>query len=527
MAKYAILELTDVEARVLVASKQKRKPIVHEAMVNVSFADLAKDEQGMAARLQRMKEATDKLRLGGAIGGIILPKQQAIVRTVQLPSTDDDEIRGMVQFEAEKVIPFDAERHIVSYAILREEGEAGSHVLLSAVDGPVIDHAVEIAKAGGIEPSAAEVSCISLTRGFLQRVKPELPDPSSAILLLNVSRHAAEISIIQDGALEAARSQSISLEKIIEETNAAGTHWLDVEVETPTMQEWLVRLMRFVRQTIDFAQREHEVPAPALAYVCGEGSQVEGLVSAIGLSLGIPVLPYNPFEGVTVNNVGDQVVKAAFANAVGMLDRLIEQEEHPGSDAGRINLLPPIVIEQQAASERRVMLAISATMVFITLVLVYLTFDMQTQYRGQLASRYRQYNREMRPIVDDIELKRERLEIIDSIKKQMASPLELMDQLTTFPGMGATNNKGRLTLTNLKYSQTGEVAIAGMSLDLEDVSSFADFLEKLTWRDNLMFAEVGIPQSQPSESLGRGRPRVWTFSINARLYDPNATEPRK
>ncbi|MBI1290398.1 hypothetical protein GC173_04050 [bacterium] len=520
MAKYAILELTEAEAKLLVASKTKKAPLTIEAVSSVELGDLGKDEEGQATRIERIRKALDRVRLAGAVGGILLPKQQAIVRTAQLPSTDPTELAGMVQFEAEKFIPFNADRHVISHGIIRSEGELGSHVLMAAVDGPVIEFALQASKAIGLEAVVAEVSSISLTRAFLSEVKPT-SDHDHSILLLHIGRHSAEICILRDGALEAARSQTISLDRLAEETQAAGNDWLEVEVENPAMQEWIVRLMRFVRQTIEFASREHDVPAPKIAYLSGEGTRIDGLAGSISMNLGISVVPFLP--GTTLARAKDISAEhiAGVANCVGLLERLVAREDSAEADDDRINLLPRIVLEQQAASERRLLLMVSAAMVLITLVLVYLAFDMQARHSSELGKRYLSYNREMRPLVEDIELKEERLEIIEQIRKDQASPLYVLDQLTTFPSIGSTDRKGRLTLSNFKFTQAGDITVEGMALDLEDISLFADYMQKLSWKEQPLFGEVGIPQSQPSDSLGRNRPRVWTFSINCRLFNPD------
>jgi len=519
MARYAILELTEAEAKLLVASNAKKSPLTLELIQRVELGDLAKDEEGQAARIERVRKAFEKTRLAGAIGGLVLPKQQAIVRTVQLPSTDPNEIAGMVQFEAEKFITFNAERHVISHSVIRSEGEAGSHVLVAAADGPVVEVAIQTARAIGLEPLIAEVTSISLTRAFLTAHR-DSAEQRGTVLLLHIGRYSAEISILRDGALEAARSQTISLDRLAEEAQAAGKNWLEVEVANPAMQEWIVRLMRFVRQTIEFAAREHDVPPPTMAYISGEGSRIDGLSNAISLSLGIAVTPFEPAAALPRRPDVPAELLCAVPNSIGLLERLVQREESGVTDDDRINLLPRLVLEEQAASERRILLSISATMVLITLVLVYLAFDRQSQHSAELGGRYLEYNREMRPLVEDIELKEERLEIIDQIRKDQASPLYILDQLTTFPTMGSTDKQGRLTLTGFKYSQPGEVIVSGMAIDLEDISLFADFMQKLSWKDTPLFGEVGIPQSQPSDALGRLRDRVWTFTINCRLFDP-------
>jgi Tfp pilus assembly PilM family ATPase len=523
MARHTVLEITDSDLKVLQVNQQRKGPVVVEHAFSVDVADLPRDEEGQKTRRERLVTAVKERRLTPGPIAIVLPKQVTIVRTVQLPSADPVELAGMAQFEAEKFIQFNAERHIISHGVMRHDGERGSHVLLAAVDGPVIESAIEASVAAGFEPRIAEVSTISLARAFTQRIHPEpVEGVPPTVLLLNIGRSAADIGILRDGILEAARSQPINLDKLAEESSAAGNSWLDVEVEAPSTQEWIGRLMRFVRQTIEFASREHELPFPSVAYLSGEGSQVDGLANAISMNLGVTVSLFDPMDKFEIAPSIQPSTFPAFAAPIGMLDRLLEEELQPKRREGRVNLIPGKVLESQEASERKLLLVVSATMILITLVLVYLAFDIQSAHKQELERLYREHNRAMRTVVEDIELKQERLEIIDGIKTRQASPLAILDQLTTYPGVGSTIQSGRLTLTNFKYSQAGEVIIAGMALDLEDISSFADFLGKVSWQEEPIFLEIGIPTSQPSDALGRNRPKVWTFSITCKLSNPGA-----
>lgn len=521
MPRYTVLELTETEAKILQLNKKSRKsgPQIEHALV-VDFSDLPKEEGSAQARGMRLKERLKQAKITPGTTAIIIPKQNSIVRTAILPSADLEELAGMAQFEAEKFITFNAERHIVSNGILRRDGVEGSNVLITAVDRPVMDDAVMIAVTAGFEPAIAEVSSIALVRAFNQQVEIEQTEKPSSALLLNIGKTNTDISIVEDGMIQATSSRGIMLEKLLKEMQASGKSWEDVEVEGDSMQAWIMKLVKFIRQTYDFAAREHQVKAASAVYLTGEGTRVEGLSSALSLSLGVPVVLFNPAETFPRMETGTIELEAlcGFSNAIGSALRLVEEDEDPKAREGRVNLLPPEVIEQQEASERRVLLMISGTMVFITLVLIYLAMSMQSEHRQMLADRYSSYNKKMDSIVSELEEKKKRLEIIDSIKTNRASPLAILDQISTYPALGSTKKGGRLVLTEFKYGLTDDVIIRGTAVEMDDISDFTSYLDKLSWEGRPIFREVGIPQPQRNELSGRGQ--VWNFTLNCILANP-------
>ncbi len=101
MARYTVLELTESEAKVLQVVKTKKTPLSIEQALVVDLADLEKDEAGSVQRGTRIREKLKERKIVPGAVGMIIPKQNSIVRTAQLPSSDALELQGMALFEAE------------------------------------------------------------------------------------------------------------------------------------------------------------------------------------------------------------------------------------------------------------------------------------------------------------------------------------------------------------------------------------------------------------------------------------------
>lgn len=550
MGRFTILELNDAEARILHVSRQKKKPLVVEFAQALDLSDLPKDAEGAPQRGARIKELLKQHKVPQAPCGILIPKQNSIIRTAVLPSSDPEEIAEMALFETEKFIPFNAERHIVSNSVLHVDEVSGSQVLLAAVDSPIVENLLAITQSAGLEPVVAEVTSVAITRAFQTEHHQQPPAEHTATVLLHIGRAQTEISILDGTTLMASRSQSLGLDKLLKDLQEAmhlpepitlsqlagldlsnpdaflleggiARHSEGIEDRTAVgdkVRDWLMRIVRFAKQTFEFAVREHGVAQANAVYLSGEVTTLAGTPQALSAELGVTVHHFNPASRFarSAKGVIDDAVLASSAALVGTAIRLVEEEDEPSLRDNRINLLPLAVIEQQAASERKVLLMISGTMLLITMILIYLAYDTQRAHSELLASRLREYNQSMRPIIEDLDKKKEQLGIIRQITSNRAGAMEILDLLSTFPGMGSTTNNGLLVLNEFNYNNRNEVTIGGISMTFEDMQRFADFLENLVLEDQLVFAEVGLPQPQP-RSLGANRPTVYFFRVNATL----------
>lgn len=515
MARFLVLELGDTEGKLLVVSTGKNKGLAIDETLIVDWDGLERDDAGAAARGVRLRDAMKQRKIAPGPCGIIVPKQNAIVRVATLPSADPAEINQMAQFKAEEFIPFNAERHVISHGILRQDDVHGSEVLIAAVDGPVMNRALDVCREAKLEPALAEVTSIALVRCLSIYESEQIQRES--LLLLNIGTSNADISIIHHGVVVATRSQPTGIARLNQELEKSATEEEGLDFHESIIKRWIDRMVRFTRQTYEVAAREHDVANTTHLFVCGEGSTLPGLAEGLREALGVHVHPFNPGKDIPrgKGNVDDAVLPA-MAAALGTAHRMVEEHEHPRHRAGRVNLLPGSVLQQQAASERKLLLMLSATMVLITLVLLYLAFDRQNSYNETLTARYKAYNREMRSLVGDLEDKQERIEIIERKKSDFVSPLTILDQISRFDAIGSTQNNGRLVLTEFSYTTSDEVKLAGMASELEDIGAFTDYLSRLRVEDEPVFASIGVPTNSPNE-LSHRRGTVWTFSLTAIL----------
>jgi len=214
---YTSIELNERECKILQANRHKSGLRVCRALTIPFPATTAGMGEATQAKASVIKEALKAHKVKIPYSVLLIPKHLATVRYVTLPSSADDEISGMVRFEAERHIPFNAERHVISYHVMKREGIGGSQVLVAAVDSAVVEEHLQILTAAGIAPALADVTSLALFNAFVFTRPQGLEEQTCA--LVNIGLLTTEICIVSRGVLTFTRSTSLGTARLIDDLN--------------------------------------------------------------------------------------------------------------------------------------------------------------------------------------------------------------------------------------------------------------------------------------------------------------------
>lgn len=226
MAAITTIEFTDNECKVISAERAKGRV---SARVLFSFA-LPKNDDAAARvtqRAQLLREALKTHKLKAQRVNVIIPKNYVMSRLVTLPSTVDSELAGMARFEAERHIPFNAERHVVAYHVLSKQGVQGSQVLLAAVDQPIAQEFVEVCTKAGLGVDRLTVSSLSIFNAYAYASKAQTE--GKVVGIVNIGGACTDIVIVSDGVFSFSRASSIGLGKLISDLEQSGEKSLQAQ----------------------------------------------------------------------------------------------------------------------------------------------------------------------------------------------------------------------------------------------------------------------------------------------------------
>ncbi len=557
MPRYLAIELTDADARIVRVQQARKAGLQVDLAMTVSFEDIPKDDTAPAERATRLREFFKTHKVMADESVLIVPKQSATIRRVTLPSSDPAELASMAVFEAEKIIPFNVERHIISYSLAgRQDGIEGTDLILAAIDEPVMTQWLGALENTGIEANTADVSSTALARSLFESHGDQLEN--CCVVAIHVGIANTDISFIDNGHLVTTRSvllglrhltrdltAALNLDRPLQPRDLAGVNFLepslssvagitlrpaetqggasegDLEFLGPdqgtrsseavsAIQKWMERLTTNIQRTAEFSQREYELRDVSRVYLCGDGVQIPALVNALNNQLGVPVERHNPLEKAEIADKApvDSSRFPALATAWGAAMRLSAGE----GDAG-LNLLPQSVISDQIEAERRMHYVVSGVVGLVAAVMLFLVLKAGADHRYEMLSRYGDYSEELAPLVENVDDMRSRIDIIRGIRSDNAGALEILGRVTSYEPIQPLLD-ARIKLTRFEYTIGEEVRLEGHALEIVDINDFVKYLGGLKLDGKNVFLDPVI-RAQNQTRLPRRERAIYSFEIVA------------
>lgn len=184
---------------------RRRHTVVDSRTADIKVEDgvevslpLATDSD-VAAISAKIRAACGKIE--GPVSVALSPRH-VLMRVVELPTVDEDEVAGMVQLQVDKFSPFPTDATIVSHEVISKT-ENASCVLIAIVERKTVDSVGAVLTAARIFPQRVDIETLCWLQ--LLRDAKELSQQGCQVTVLqDVS--CCEIIITQDGLPVAFRS---------------------------------------------------------------------------------------------------------------------------------------------------------------------------------------------------------------------------------------------------------------------------------------------------------------------------------
>ncbi|RMF86668.1 MAG: type IV pilus assembly protein PilM, partial [Nitrospinota bacterium] len=134
-----------------------------------------------------------------------IPAQSVILRTLELPFSDERKIREVIRYELEPHIPYPVEEVIVDFCIL-ERQERGAKVLVAAVSKEVVADHLSLLQEAGIEPEIVDLELFGDLNTYFALYPSEKGE--EVVGLVNVGASKTTLKVVQGKRLLLARSIS-------------------------------------------------------------------------------------------------------------------------------------------------------------------------------------------------------------------------------------------------------------------------------------------------------------------------------
>lgn len=303
--------------------------------------------------------------------------QRVVIRILEMPRMDPEDLKSAVGFEAQDHIPMPLEESVLDYQVLenQEEDQDVDRVMIVAAQRDMIGGFTAAIRDAGLRPVGVDVKALSLMRSTL----PGAFFDEGAVLLMDVSSEITSLVVSQGGApsltrfvlggsnyfvraiAEVADIPEEEAEKHLmdprisigdteesEENDGGAGEDFDTDPDTDPdtddeedddeadrldpalmfdirrgLEDAVQLLAEDVQRSIEYHYSQPGAREVSQVFVSGEGALVSGLDSYIGELLDIPTQRANPLQKLAANrsNVSDEqlrVMEPVLAVALGL-----------------------------------------------------------------------------------------------------------------------------------------------------------------------------------------------------------------
>jgi type IV pilus assembly protein PilM len=535
MPVVTVIEFTDIECRVLHGDAGRGR-LTARAMFSIPLPRNEDAARRVAERSQLLREALRARKLRPQRVRVLIPKNYVMARTVLLPAANDAELEGMARFEAERHIPFNAERHIVSHCVLRRQGVEGIEVLLAAADEPIATEYVDICTRAGLRVESLGVSSLALHNAFVAAAPGEVSSKVAAIVSIGAA--GCEFALSRDGNFTFTRGASVGTERLLAELRAAGL--CPPGPEDGRRPKALLAALDAMHAAED-AGRPAETPPPLSEESIARAADEPGLTGNESSVFEIPSLtqesngavypsrqrslivhawlqallreirrtlefarreynlpPVDCFhlcgEGALLNGLAPFLEKslgvpARILNVFETFEAVsgaLAADETPlaytacageallaGAQGLSVNLLPAAYLEKTERRRQQHSWIVTGIMFLVLLLLGYMYVSKVFTAKNELLVAYIEKNREMKSRVDDLRAKEVRLDIIRRFIQDEHGALDVLERISAFNFIPS-----QVTLTGIEYKKEEYIKLRGHAKTLPDVNRMRLELEQ-------------------------------------------------
>jgi type IV pilus assembly protein PilM len=251
-----------------------------------------------------------------------VPGRAVIMKKIQMPMQEEDELEANLEFEANAVIPENLENVNLDYQVLNvlEDGRK-LEVLLVAVKKEIVNSYTDVIQAAGLTPAIMDVDYFALENMYEANYDTKAAE-GGVIGLIHVGARYTSITLLHKGVSiftgdlpiggeefteNLQREMNISIEaaeKFKVTRVLDGYRELDLETALRPMVE---NLTQEIRRTVSLygAVPSDEGEGLKAIYLSGGSAKLPGLCELLQERMGVPVKPAEPFRSFTLGkNVG-------------------------------------------------------------------------------------------------------------------------------------------------------------------------------------------------------------------------------
>lgn len=159
---------------------------------------------------RHIRRVLDQEQIGTRRAVVDIPRDQAILKTLTLPTLAPEELPGMVAIQIVKELPFAAGEAVIDFTVGGATTGATSDVLVAAVRREVVQQYAETFDVAGLTLDRIGLRPYANTMAVRELLKHAMPE---RVLFIDVRPTLTEIDVLRNGALVFSRAASVVIPK--------------------------------------------------------------------------------------------------------------------------------------------------------------------------------------------------------------------------------------------------------------------------------------------------------------------------
>jgi type IV pilus assembly protein PilM len=245
--------------------------------------------------------------------------QKVIVRPIEIPYMEKEELDSALRFQVQEYIPIPIEDAILDFDIIEEfmtaDEERMLTVLLVAAHKEMVQSFIEVLRAAGLSLSAIDLKAFALPRSLIPKeVLLSGYEEGQALCLINVGAGITNVTILKDNIPRFARFLLRGGDGFTHAImNRLNLQWEEAEEirrgkqsnpeAEKVLQQEIFNFVGEIRRSIDYYIAQTQERAFSKVILSGSGSVTANLFQEMNKGLRLPVEMGRPFQNVQLGKL--------------------------------------------------------------------------------------------------------------------------------------------------------------------------------------------------------------------------------
>lgn len=398
-----------------------------------------------------VRKAFEALKLTNPKVIVVVPAHLAVIKNIEIPSLDPNEIKEIVDLQAGRHTPFSRDEIIIDYVPIDTYRENYTKILLIIITLSVVRRQIDILAKAGMGTEEILFAPELFVGTCLEALK--LKQEGQVQTVVHIDSNFSDFINVAKGKVIYVRSIPI------------GTHHLATEKE-----RFEARFVEEIKKSIDSYQAEDidKVSMEIILTGAGEGSM--DLQNLLNNMIHTPVrrsFPY--FKQIPAMS---EVLKDLLENSAESFLDVAAPLLMPNTP--KINLIPEEIKLRKSFEEKNRELVKFGVYVLSVVVLVFLMFANTVYFKSAYL---RKLHKKYDPVVASAEHLENSFTQLQAVKRELKDRDLGLDALAEIYKLIPKN----IQLTGIKFSRQGRFSLTGNSRNMSIVFSFIDAMEESSY----------------------------------------------